>query len=69
MKKILFGAQWGEQKDTVLEAVRTTASTATSVSQGVGEIVGGKVAELRSDGDSTNGNVLSGTRQEDSGGN
>ncbi len=60
-----LSGDWAGQKDTVLEAARTTAAAATSVSQSVGGIVGGKVAErqgdsesTQGDSESTNGNVL-----------
>ena len=49
-----LSGDWAGQKDTVLEAARSTAATATSVSQNVGEIVGGKVAARRGGGDGTN---------------
>jgi gas vesicle protein len=53
-----LSGDWAGQKETVLEAARNTAATATTVSQTVGDIVGNKVAELRSEGESANGNVL-----------
>jgi hypothetical protein len=42
---------WADQKDNVLEAARSTASTVTSVSQGVG----GRVSDLVSEPQNTNG--------------
>ena len=53
-----LSGDWAGQKDTVLEAARSTAAAATSVSQSVGDIVGGKVADRHGDSESTNGNVL-----------
>jgi hypothetical protein len=41
---------WSERKDTVLEAARTTAGAVSSVSQGVGGVVGAGAGA-----DSTNG--------------
>ena len=56
-----LSGDWASQKDTVLEAARNTAATATSVSQTVGDIVGSRDAEP-GEGESTNGNVLAGKR-------
>ncbi|MHB8507767.1 MAG: hypothetical protein ACYDGR_03860 [Candidatus Dormibacteria bacterium] len=42
----LTGA-WRAQKGTVLEAARSTAGTVSSVSQGMGAMVGEKVSEIR----------------------
>ena len=56
-----LSGDWAGQKDTVLEAARSTAATATSVSQSVGEIVG-KAGERRAEGDTTNGNVVAAKR-------
>jgi hypothetical protein len=46
---------WGSRKDTVLEAARTTSSVVAGVSQDVGDLVGSKIGELRTDGETTNG--------------
>jgi hypothetical protein len=48
---------WAEQKDTVLDAARSTASTVTSVSQEVGA----RVSDLGGDAQTTNGTILSET--------
>jgi gas vesicle protein len=60
---------WGSRKDTVLEAARSTSSVVAEVSQEVGDRVGTKIAGIRTEGDRTNGNTLTGaasTRSTDS---
>ncbi|HXO67249.1 MAG TPA: YtxH domain-containing protein [Candidatus Dormibacteraeota bacterium] len=49
-----LSGSWADQKDTVLDAARTTASTVTSVSQGIGARVSEPGSEAQ-----TNGKVLS----------
>ncbi len=51
---------WGARKDTVLDAARTTSSVVAGVSQDVGDLVGTKIAGIRTEGDATNGNALTG---------
>jgi hypothetical protein len=60
---------WGARKGTVLEAARNTSSVVAGVSQGVGDLVGTKIAGLRTESDTSNGNALTGaasTRSTDS---
>jgi hypothetical protein len=57
------------RKDTVLEAARSTSSVVAGVSQEVGDRVGTKIAGIRTEGDRSNGNTLTGaasTRSSDS---
>jgi hypothetical protein len=58
-----ISGRWTDQKDTVLEAARSTASTVTSVSQDVGS----RVSDLGSEAHTTNGHALSGTGRPESG--
>ncbi|HEV3233728.1 MAG TPA: hypothetical protein VG329_04185 [Candidatus Dormibacteraeota bacterium] len=49
-RRLVVTNLWSERKDTVLEAARTTAGAVSSVSQGVGGVVG-----VGAGADSTNG--------------
>ena len=49
-RRLVVTNLWSERKDTVLEAARTTAGAVSSVSQGVGGVVG-----VGASADSTNG--------------
>ncbi len=60
---------WGSRKDSVLEAARNPSSVVAGVSQDVGDLVGTKIAGLRTESDPSNGNALTGaasTRSADS---
>jgi hypothetical protein len=59
-----LSGSWADQKDTVLDAARTTASTVTSVSQGVGA----KVSDLGAEAQTSNGQILSETGRQKGGG-
>ena len=52
-----LSGSWADQKDTVLDAARSTASTVTSVSQGVGA----RVSDLGGEAQTNNGKILSET--------
>jgi hypothetical protein len=52
-----LSGSWADQKDTVLDAARSTASTVTSVSQGVGA----RVSDLGGEAQTTNGQAVSET--------
>jgi hypothetical protein len=58
-RKRLSG-MWGARKEDVLEAAKNTTSVVAGVSHGVGEVVGTKIAARRTEGESSNGNVLTG---------
>jgi gas vesicle protein len=49
-RRQMLSGLWREQKDTVLDAARTTASTVSSVSQDVGTVVGEKLNDIRPGG-------------------
>jgi hypothetical protein len=59
-RRARLSSMWGSQKDTVLEAARNTSSVVAGVSQDVGDLVGTKIVGRRAEGDSANGNVLTG---------
>jgi hypothetical protein len=59
-----LSGDWAGQKDTVLEAARSSAAAAAGLSQNVGAIVGGKASAPGGEGDSTNGNVVTATGPE-----
>lgn len=48
-RRMLTG-MWRENKDSVLEAARTTAGTVSSVGQDVGTVVGERLNDLRPGG-------------------
>jgi hypothetical protein len=61
-RRELITGLWGERKDTVLEAARTTAEAVSGASQQVQTVIGDRLAEVNAGGDSgTNGAPVSST--------
>ena len=54
-RRLMIEGLWREQKDTVLEAARTTASAVSTASSEVSEVVGSGLGNLRP-GTETSGN-------------